>query len=176
MLFLTFRSSVVMVGGAVGGAANGFGLATVTGGAFRNNSVIVAGSGQALGGGLHANANIEINGTLFEFNAAYASNNIVNGALYKLVIFYRLMQTRSPTVDSSFSGIAFGGATNGNVEVAVSNSIFFGNSAVVAGIGQAQGGAVYSNTAVQATDSRFGCNIVAASNTGQNGIAASCLT
>ena len=54
---------------------------TLTGGVFRNNSAMVAGSGEAQGGGVFANVQVQANGTLFDSNSVTSSNTLASGAV-----------------------------------------------------------------------------------------------
>ena len=57
------------------------GFVVVTGGAFRNNSALVAGTGLAGGGCIAANLAVQAYNALFESNSAFVSNEAESGTL-----------------------------------------------------------------------------------------------
>lgn len=137
----------------------------VIGGVVRNNSAVVAGSGQGLGGGLYAGAAVSLYNTLIDSNWVTASNTGQSGA-----------RIQTFCVNTSFIisclwiiGNAFGGGVFSDAYVNVTGGVFRNNSAVVAGSGQGQGGGINAQEAAYLNDTFFESNSVFANSASQSG-------
>ena len=73
--------AVMLAGNAFGGGISSNGPITVSGGVFRSNSALVAGSGQAQGGAISGDA-INATGAAFESNQCIATTPTLSGALF----------------------------------------------------------------------------------------------